>query len=217
MPDLPTLGVFAAAALALLVVPGPSVLYIVARSVEGGRSAGLVSMLGVQTGALVHIAFAAVGLSAVLASSAVAFSVVKWAGAAYLIFLGLRAILSRDTGEDGAVAPAGGGRGLSRAFAQGIVVNVLNPKTALFFLAFLPQFVDPSSGTAWTQITVLGLVFVTLAVLSDGLYALLSGTAAGWLRRRGESAGFRRGSRLFSGGVYVALGLATAVSGAGKD
>lgn len=221
MPDAATLGVFAGAALALLVVPGPSVLYIVARSVEGGRAAGLVSMLGVQAGALVHIAFAAVGLSAVLASSAVAFSVVKWAGAAYLVFLGLRAILSRDAGEDGADAPTdaptGGERGLSRAFAQGIVVNVLNPKTALFFLAFLPQFVNPSSGAAWAQITVLGLVFVALAVLSDGLYALLSGTAAGWLRRRGESAGFRRGSRLFSGGVYVALGLATAVSGAGKD
>lgn len=218
MPDPTTLGIFAAAALALLVVPGPSVFYIVARSVEGGRSAGLVSMLGVQTGALVHIAFAAVGLSAILASSAVAFSAVKWAGAAYLVFLGLRLLFSRDDGEEGTNGPVGGGeRRLSRAFAQGIVVNVLNPKTALFFLAFLPQFVDPSSGAAWTQIMMLGLLFVSLAVCTDGLYALLSGTAAGWLRRRNESAGFRRGSRLFSGGVYVALGLATAFSGTGKD
>jgi threonine/homoserine/homoserine lactone efflux protein len=218
MPDAATLALFAAAALALLVVPGPSVLYIVARSVEGGRTVGLVSMLGVQAGALVHILFAAVGLSAILASSATAFSVVKWAGAAYLVYLGLRLILSRDEDEAGADAPAStGGQRLSRAFAQGVVVNVFNPKTALFFLAFLPQFVNPSSGAAWAQILVLGLVFVTLAVCSDGLYALLSGTAAGWLRRKNEGAGFRRGQRLFSGGVYVALGLATAVSGGGRD
>lgn len=153
MPDAATLGVFAAAALALLVVPGPSVLYIVARGVEGGRSAGLVSMLGVQAGALVHILFAAVGLSAVLASSATAFSIVKWAGAAYLVWLGLRLVLSRDENEARFSVSAGTGRQkLSRAFAQGVVVNVFNPKTALFFLAFLPQFVDPSSGAAWAQI-----------------------------------------------------------------
>ena len=217
MPDAATLGLFAAAALALLVVPGPSVLYIVARSVEGGRTVGLVSMLGVQAGALVHILFAAVGLSAILASSATAFSVVKWAGAAYLVYLGLRLILSRDEDEAGEDVPAGGEQRLTHAFAQGIVVNVFNPKTALFFLAFLPQFVHPSSGAAWAQILVLGLTFITLAVCSDGLYALLSGTAAGWLRRKNEGAGFRRGQRLFSGGVYVALGLATAVSGGGKD
>lgn len=216
MPDAATLGVFAAAALALLVVPGPSVLYIVARGVEGGRSAGLVSMLGVPAGALVHILFAAVGLSAVLASSATAFSIVKWAGAAYLVWLGLRLVLSRDENEARFSVSAGTGRQkLSRAFAQGVVVNVFNPKTALFFLAFLPQFVDPSSGAAWAQIAVLGLTFVALAVCTDGLYALLSGTAAGWLRSKGT--GFRRGQRLFSGGVYVALGLATAVSGGGKD
>ena len=218
IPDAATLGLFAAAALALLVVPGPSVFYIVARSVEGGRTVGLVSMLGVQAGALVHILFAAVGLSAILASSTTAFSVVKWAGAAYLVYLGLRLILSRDEDGDRPNAPASTGRPwLSRAFAQGVVVNVFNPKTALFFLAFLPQFVHPSSGAAWAQILVLGLVFVSLAVCSDGLYALLSGAAAGWLRRKNEGAGFRRGQRLFSGGVYVALGLATAVSGGGKD
>lgn len=218
MPDAATFGLFAAAALALLVVPGPSVFYIVARSVEGGRTVGLVSMLGVQAGALVHILFAAVGLSAILASSATAFSVVKWAGAAYLVYLGLRLILSRDENGERPDVPADTGRQrLSRAFAQGVVVNVLNPKTALFFLAFLPQFVHPSSGAAWAQIMALGLTFITLAVCSDGLYALLAGTAAGWLRRRNESVGFRRGQRLFSGGVYVALGLATAVSGSGKD
>jgi threonine/homoserine/homoserine lactone efflux protein len=214
MPDASTFALFVVAALVLLVVPGPSVLYIVARSIEGGRSAGLVSVLGVQTGAMVHIAFAAVGLSAILASSAVAFSVVKWLGAAYLVWLGLRHIFGRDEeGGDVAVEPAR----LSRVFSQGVIVNVLNPKTALFFLAFLPQFVEPSRGGVPAQIALLGITFVALALCTDGLYALLSGSAADWLRRRNENSRFRRGQRYVSGGVYIALGAATAVSGSGKD
>jgi threonine/homoserine/homoserine lactone efflux protein len=210
MPDASTFALFVVAALVLLVVPGPSVLYIVARSIEGGRSAGLVSVLGVQTGAMVHIAFAAVGLSAILASSAVAFSVVKWLGAAYLVWLGLRQIFGRDEeGGDVAVEPAR----LSRVFSQGVIVNTFNPKTALFFLAFLPQFVDPARGAAWTQILLLGATFVILALCSDGLYALLSGTAGGWLRRRMKGATFRRGQRFVSGGILIALGAVAAVSG----
>lgn len=213
MPDVTTLGIFAVAALALLVVPGPSVLYIVARSVEGGRSAGLISMLGVQAGAAVHIAFAAIGLSAILASSAAAFSVVKWLGAAYLIWLGISTLLARDEAE----TPTDLERSRrGNIFWQGVLVNVLNPKTALFFLAFLPQFVDPSRGAAWTQILLLGATFVVLAVCTDGLYALLSGTASDWIKRRYESARFRRGQRYFSSGVYLALGIATAVSGSRK-
>ena len=210
MPDASTFALFVAAALVLLVVPGPSVLYIVARSIEGGRTAGLVSVLGVQTGAILHIAFATLGLSAILASSAVAFSVVKWLGAAYLVWLGLRQIFGRDEGdEEVAVGPAR----LSRVFSQGVLVNTLNPKTALFFLAFLPQFVDPSRGAAWTQILLLGATFVILALCSDGLYALLSGTAGGWLRRKIEGASFRRGQRFISGGILIALGAVAAVSG----
>jgi threonine/homoserine/homoserine lactone efflux protein len=210
MPDAPTFVLFVAAALVLLVVPGPSVLYIVARSIEGGRTAGLVSVLGVQTGAMVHIAFAAVGLSAILASSAIAFSVVKWLGAAYLVWLGLRRIFGRDEEEgDVTVEPAR----LSRVFSQGVIVNTLNPKTALFFLAFLPQFVDPARGAAWTQILLLGATFVILALCSDGLYALLSGTAGGWLRRRMKGATFKRGQRFVSGGILIALGAVAAVSG----
>jgi threonine/homoserine/homoserine lactone efflux protein len=209
MLDASTFSLFVAAALVLLIVPGPSVLYIVARSVEGGRKAGLVSVLGVQTGAMVHIAFAALGLSAILASSAVAFSVVKWLGAAYLVWLGLRRIFGRDEVEDVAVEP----ERLSRVFSQGVVVNTLNPKTALFFLAFLPQFVDPSRGAAWTQILLLGATFVVLALCSDGLYALLSGTASGWLQRKVKGTAFRRGQRFFSGGVLIALGAVAAVSG----
>jgi threonine/homoserine/homoserine lactone efflux protein len=210
VPDASTFALFVAAALVLLVVPGPSVLYIVARSIEGGRTAGLVSVLGVQTGAILHIAFATLGLSAILASSAVAFSVVKWLGAAYLVWLGLRQIFGRDEGDDEvAVGPAR----LSRVFSQGVLVNTLNPKTALFFLAFLPQFVDPSRGAAWTQILLLGATFVILALCSDGLYALLSGTAGGWLRRKMKGASFRRGQRFISGGILIALGAVAAVSG----
>ena len=214
MPDVATLTLFVTAALVLLIVPGPSVLYIVARSVEGGRIAGLVSVLGVQTGALVHIAFAALGISAILASSAVAFSVVKWLGAGYLVWLGLKRIFGRDDEEDEvAVEP----KGLSRVFSQGIIVNTLNPKTALFFLAFLPQFIDPARGAAWTQIVLLGAIFVTLALCTDGLYALLSGTASGWLHRNTERAAIRRGQRFVSGGVLIALGAVAAASGSGKD
>ena len=209
MPDVSTFALFVAAALVMLIVPGPSVLYIVARSVEGGRTSGLISVLGIQTGALVHIAFAALGLSAILASSAVAFSVVKWLGAAYLVWLGLRRIFGGDEEEDVSVEP----ERLPRVYLQGVVVNVLNPKTALFFLAFLPQFVDPARGAAWTQVLLLGATFVVLALCSDGLYALLSGTAGGWLRRKTKEASFRRGQRFLSGGVLIALGAAAAVSG----
>ena len=214
MPEWTTFGLFIAAALALLLVPGPSVLYIVARSVERGRAAGLISVLGVQTGALVHIAFAAIGLSAILASSALAFSVVKWLGAAYLVWLGLRRLLARD--EEGAATTVEPER-LPRVFSQGVLVNALNPKTALFFLAFLPQFVDPTRGAAWTQILVLGATFVALAACTDGLYALLSGTAGSWLKRKNESYGFRRGQRYVSGCVYLALGAVAAASGSGKE
>jgi threonine/homoserine/homoserine lactone efflux protein len=214
MPDVSTFALFVTAALVLLIVPGPSVLYIVARSVEEGRTAGLISVLGVQTGALVHIAFAALGVSAILASSAVAFSVVKWLGAAYLVWLGLKRIFGRDDEEnDVAVEP----EQLSRVFSQGVIVNTLNPKTALFFLAFLPQFVNPARGAAWTQIMLLGAIFITVALCTDGLYALLSGTAGGWLQRKSESAAVRRGQRFVSGGFLIALGAVAAASGSGKD
>ena len=214
MPDASTYGLFVAASLALTLVPGPAVLYIVARSVEGGRPAGLISVLGVGAGGLVHVAFAAVGLSAILASSAMAFSVVKWLGVAYLVYLGAQRILAHDE-EDASVTVEG--EPLSRVFSQGVIVNVLNPKTALFFLAFLPQFVDPSRGAAPAQIALLGITFVVLALCTDGLYALPSGSAADWLRRRNENPRFRRGQRYVSGGVYLALGAVAAVSGSGKD
>ena len=215
MPDATTYGLFVAAGLLLLIVPGPAVLYVVARSVEGGRLAGLVSVLGVELGTLTHVAFATAGLSAIVASSATAFGVVKWLGVAYLVWLGLgRLLFSREEGEEETPTTEREGR-LARVFAQSVLVQVLNPKVALFFLAFLPQFVDPSRGAAWIQVMVLGATLALLGLLTDGLYAILGGTVAGWLRRRG--AGFNRGERYVSGGVYLALGAAAAATGSGKD
>jgi threonine/homoserine/homoserine lactone efflux protein len=207
LPDPGTLALFAGAALALLVVPGPAVLYIVTQSIEHGRRAGLVSMLGVQTGGLVHVAAAALGLSALLVQSAVAFNVVKYAGAAYLVFLGLRKLLSRERFETTGERPP---RRLDRLFAQGVVVNVLNPKTALFFFAFLPQFVDVDAGSVGLQIATLGVVFILIAIVSDGLYALAAGTASDRLR---GSRVFVRAERWVSGTVLVALGVTAAFSG----
>ena len=157
IPDPPAIGVYVLAALALLIVPGPSVLYIVTRSMHHGRRAGLVSVLGIHVGSLVHIAAATLGLSALVLSSAVAFTAVKIAGAVYLIGLGLWTLFSNRAESDVAL---GGERNLRRAFSQGVVVNVLNPKTALFFLAFLPQFVDPHAPHPAVQIAFLGMLFV---------------------------------------------------------
>jgi threonine/homoserine/homoserine lactone efflux protein len=205
LPDLASLGIFAAAALLLLLTPGPAVLYIVARSLEQGRRAGLVSALGVHLGTLVHVAAAAAGLSAILAASATAFSVVKSLGAAYLVYLGARRLLERRTAGNGADRP----RPLRRAFLDGVVVNVLNPKTALFFLAFLPHFVNVSRGSVGAQVLALGVLFVLLGLVTDGGYALMAGTAAQWLRGRPR---FLAGERWLSGGMYIGLGIAAAFS-----
>jgi threonine/homoserine/homoserine lactone efflux protein len=211
MPDASTFALFVAAALVLLLVPGPAVIYVVARSVEGGRLTGLVSVLGVELGTLLHVVFAAAGLSAIVVSSATAFSVVKWLGAAYLIWLGLRQILGRDGGDE--EVPNGGEGNRFRVFSQSVLVQVLNPKVALFFLAFLPQFIDPSRGAAWIQVVVLGATLAILGLFTDGLYALLGGTAGDWFRRQSAGAGLRRAGRYVTGGVYIALGAVAAVSG----
>ena len=204
MPSAGTLALFSLAALALIVVPGPAVLYIVAQSIDGGRVAGLLSALGVAVGGLVHATAAAIGLSALLLSSATAFTAVKLAGAAYLIGLGLHTLLVRKEPEDEGTRRE---RRLRRSFAQGVVVNVLNPKTALFFVAFLPQFVDRDAGSVALQLLVLGLVFVGLAVVSDALWALVAGSAAARLR---GSPRFLAARRYVSGSVFVGLGAVTA-------
>jgi threonine/homoserine/homoserine lactone efflux protein len=207
MPEPSTLALVAVASFALAVVPGPAVLYIVTRSIAQGRAAGLVSVCGIHAGTLVHVAAAAFGLSALLMRSVLAFNVVKYAGAAYLVFLGVRKLRERD---DPGFSTGVRAEPLGRVFAQGIWVNVLNPKTALFFFAFLPQFVEIGHGTAGLQMLVLGLTFIVVAFVSDSTYAVVSATLAARLR---SSARFARRQRLFSGGVYVALGLSAAVTG----
>ena len=206
MPSGPTIALFVLAATALAVVPGPAVAYIVTQSIDQGRRAGVISALGVATGGLVHVAAATVGLSALIASSATAFTVVKLVGAAYLIAVGVRRILSGDAEE---AEPRALRAPLRRVYRQGVIVNVLNPKTALFFLAFLPQFVDPHRGTVWPQVAVLGVIFVSVAVLSDLSYALVSDAIAGRIRRTGTGAKVRR---WLTGGVFVALGITAAVA-----
>jgi len=206
VPEPATLLVFAAAALALIVVPGPAVLYIVSQSIDRGRLAGFVSALGIAVGALVHVAAAAIGLSSILVSSAAAFSVVKYAGAAYLVGMGLWTIFRR---RDEVEVSTPSERRLRRRFCQGVIVNVLNPKTALFFFAFLPQFVDPEQGAAALQIGVLGLVFVVIAVVSDSVWALAAGTASERLRGNRR---FLSVQRYVSGSVFVGLGALTATA-----
>ena len=203
-----TLFVFALAALAILVVPGPAVVYIVTRSVDQGRGAGLASVIGIHVGTLVHLAAATVGLSAILVSSATAFTIVKVLGALYLIVIGFRTLLGRADPAD--TDPQRPPRRRRRDFAEGVVVNILNPKTALFFLAFLPQFVDPARGQASLQILVLGLTFMLLGLVTDSIWALAAGSAGETLRR---SRRWARVQRYVSGSVFLALGVATAFTG----
>jgi threonine/homoserine/homoserine lactone efflux protein len=208
MPSPATLLAFALAAGVLVVIPGPNHIYIVTRSIAQGRRIGLASAFGVETGTLVHITAAAIGLSALIASSAAAFNAVRYAGAAYLVFLGLRA-LRADDGHDLESGPTRDGS-VRRAYFDGILVNVLNPKVALFFLAFLPQFVDRHRGATATQILVLGLVVFVIATTSDVIYALAAGALGGWLRER---TGFARARRYVTGGIYLGLAAVATLAG----
>ena len=210
LPDSHTVLLFAVAAAALVSAPGPATLYIVTRSLDGGRRAGMASVLGINTGALVHIGAAALGLSALLASSALAFNAVKYAGAAYLVYLGVRKLLSKErVSIEGQVEP----QTLARTFYQGIVVNVLNPKAALFFFAFLPQFVDVNAPGAALQILFLGAVFIAIAFIGDSTYALLAGAVRGLLKR---SEAFSKTQKYLTGGIYILLGLGAAFAGSSK-
>jgi threonine/homoserine/homoserine lactone efflux protein len=200
-PSLSAVEVFALATIALLLVPGPAVLYVVAQSAEHGRRAGLASVAGIHLGTTVHIIAATVGLSALIVASATAFTAVKLVGACYLIYVGIRKLFERDVPLR--VREEGTRR---RLFAQGVVVNVLNPKTALFFLAFLPQFVDPNRGATWSQVLLLGVLFMLLGFVTDSLYALTAGTIAGAFRRR------RKAFRYGSGAVFIGLGALAALT-----
>jgi threonine/homoserine/homoserine lactone efflux protein len=199
---------FVSGAAVLLMIPGPAVMYVVSRSVGHGRTAGLVSVMGIVVGTLFHVVAATLGLSALLASSALAFEFVKYLGAAYLVYLGIRT-LRRDDSE--LLGATNGERRLLHIFAQGVLVNLLNPKTALFFLAFLPQFVDPSLGHPAVQVFQLGVLFALMGWCSDSAWALLAGAVAERFR---SNARLRRAQRNVSGGALIALGLASAFSGA---
>jgi threonine/homoserine/homoserine lactone efflux protein len=206
VPDLSTLLVFVGAALALIVIPGPAVLYILAQSVEHGRRAGVVSALGVAAGGLVHILAAAVGISALVVSSALAFSVVKYAGAAYLLFLGIRRLLDRDEEREPGV-PRDPNAG--RIFRRGVIVNILNPKTALFFLAFLPQFVDPDAAVPAVQILALGLWFDFAGTIVNAVVAVAAARAA--MRLKGV-AWLGRAARWAGASIMAALAVKLAFS-----
>ena len=197
---------FVVASAILVAIPGPAVLYIVSTGIARGRGSALASMAGIESGAMVHVLAATVGLSALVTSSALAFSVLKYAGAAYLILLGIRTLRAGAVVE---LAPRAGVSNL-RSYGRGVVVNVLNPKVALFFLAYLPQFVDPGRGSVAFQLLTLGLVFVTVAILIDSAYALSSGTIGSLLQRRPS---FSRAQNRVAGVTYIALGATAALTG----
>jgi threonine/homoserine/homoserine lactone efflux protein len=201
VPDASTLLLFALASLALLAIPGPAVIYVVTRSVDQGRSAGLISVLGVESGTFAYALAAGAGLTGLVAASETGFTIVKFAGAAYLIYLGTRKLLGRD-----AAAAAAQPSARSRLYLQGLGVQLLNPKIAVFFLAFLPQFANADRGPIAPQVLLLGTVFTLLAVLSDGTYALLAGALG---RRLVADKAIAR----LSGGIYIGLGISAALTG----
>jgi threonine/homoserine/homoserine lactone efflux protein len=208
MPDLATLGLFLTAAFILSITPGPGILYTLMRSLNGGRSEGILSALGLFVGGLVHVVAAAIGISSLLMTSAVAFTIVKYAGAAYLIYLGLRTLLSHDAlsiNTDPVVQP----KRYESAFYQGVMTEVLNPKTALFFLAFIPQFIHVANGNVLTQFLFLGLITDFLNLTVDIAVATFAGSIGQKLR---TSYRFRQGQRITSGFTMIGLGAYVAVA-----
>lgn len=207
MPSASIIAAFALASVAIMLIPGPAVLYVLNRSVSDGRRVGLAAVAGIELGSLVHVVAATVGLSAVLATSATAFNAVKWLGVAYLAFVGIRTL----TRPAPALDADSSGVSARRAFAQGVLVNVLNPKVALFFLSFLPQFIRPANGHAGLQALVLGLVFVLVGCITDGSYSLVA-SALRKVLLRGRTLPFVR--RYVAGTMFLGLGLVAATASA---
>jgi threonine/homoserine/homoserine lactone efflux protein len=205
VPDLSSIVTFAIASVALLLIPGPAVIYVLNRSVSDGREVGLAAVAGLELGNFVHVVAATAGLSAVLATSATAFNTVKWLGAAYLVFVGLRTLATKPRAVSGDSASVS----RRRSFSQGVIVNTLNPKVALFFLSYLPQFIDPDNGAAWSQALVLGSIFVAIGCLTDGMYALTA-SALRTVLLRGRTLPFVQ--RYVAGTVFVALGVVAATT-----
>jgi threonine/homoserine/homoserine lactone efflux protein len=206
MPSAHTLLAFSLVAMAFIAIPGPSNLYVVARGLQSGPAAAVAGAAGCATGALTYVAATAAGLSAVIASSQLVFAGLHYAGAAYLCWLGIVALRSPAT-----EAPRTTGNGsLWRSYRQGAVVELGNPKVALFFLALLPQFVHSADGPAAIQVLVLGAIFVAIGLVSDSLYALSSGRLSAWLSRR---PGRHRRQQRATGVLYLGLGGWAAASG----
>jgi len=202
--------IFISASLALLLLPGPAVLYITVRSANQGRVAGLVSVLAIEAANLVQVTAAGLGLSAILLSSALAFDIVKYLGAAYLIYLGIKKLFTKEESNAGQEVKR---ESLSQIFWQGFAINILNPKTALFFFAFLPQFINPALGNVTIQTLLLGILFVALAFITDNIYAFIASSLA---EKLNGNKNFQTGQRYFAGLVYIGLGITTALTGSRK-
>ncbi len=207
MPDNSTLVIFVTAAIILLIVPGPAVIYITAQSIDKGTKAGIVSTLGIASGTIVHVIGAAFGLSTILITSAAIYSIIKYAGACYLIYLGIKKFMGKEKGR---TEPAENHSSLKKIFYDGMIVNIFNPKTALFFLSFLPQFVVVDKGSVISQMLFLGSLFVVMGILSDGLYAVTASKFGGFIKRKGYNPAVQN---YFTGTVYIALGIYAALSG----
>ncbi len=205
MIDLATLTTYVLVVLGLFLVPGPAVLLTLGRAASGGRRAGLATGLGIATGDIVHAAMATFGLSALLATSALAFQIVKYAGVAYLVYLGIRAMLERGGALD---IPDAARVSFRKAYGEAVLTELLNPKTALFFLSFLPQFVRPENGAAVLQLATLGLIFVVMSIAYTSLIALGAGGVARWLARHRDIG---RWQGKIIGSIYLALGLRLAL------
>jgi len=211
MPDITQFFLYLAAALLLAVTPGPGIFYVAARSVAGGRAEGIASSFGTALGGLVHVLAGALGVSALVLASAELFTALKWLGAAYLVWLGLRTIIvaRRDAAQGLAGADPTPAMGARRAFGEGVVVEALNPKTAAFFLAFIPQFLDPSAGAVALPFILLGVISVTLNTLADIVVAI----GASRIREGATSRpAFIRRLREFSGASIIALGAGLALA-----
>lgn len=210
--ELSTIWLFVLAAATLLIIPGPAVFYIMARSINQGKKAGLVSVLGVSLGGSVHVLAGAMGVSAILMTSATAFQIVKYLGAAYLIYLGCKTLFSKsaETASDIPEAPR---EKLGKIFYESALVEIMNPKTALFFLAFFPQFISPAAGSVTSQFLLLGTIFIILAFISDGLYAVLAAS----MRKRlvGRKASSKLMNRI-TGYFYIILGVFSAFASPSK-
>jgi threonine/homoserine/homoserine lactone efflux protein len=207
------LSLFVISGLMLNIAPGPDTAYIVGRSVQLGWRGGAAAALGIACGCVVHVFGAAIGLSALLMASSTAFAAFRLVGAAYLLSVGVKMLFSRRQGVGAGAIGESGAMSLGQVFWQGALTDVLNPKVALFFLAFLPQFVDPSRGAAAFQIALLGLLFTLMGFTSDGLYALVAGTAGRWVRRKGR---YLRWERYVTGGVFIGLGVTAVIAGNGR-